>query len=158
VPVYQGKAFTYLGIATLQDVTWGHVFICVIGFLLVFMSFDNLVESFQKQPAKAFYCLLAPSILIAQSYFQAQLPIFYAHTQTVFILYQMVFNTYILKFMVNNMCKKTLSYFNHLELFLPSVAILAAPYFSEAENLLVLRSLLGITVLYYSYIYIALSR
>ena len=70
----------------------------------------------------------------------------------------MVFNTYILKFMVNNMCKKTLSYFNHLELFLPSVAILAAPYFGEAENLLVLRSLLGITVLYYSYIYIALSR
>lgn len=70
----------------------------------------------------------------------------------------MVFNTYVTKFMINNMCKKELSYFRHLELFLPSISILAAPYISVEENLLLLRGLLVLTILYFVYIYIALSR
>lgn len=45
-PVYNTKALTYLGVEALNKVTWGHIFIGVIGLLTVLMSSDNLIESF----------------------------------------------------------------------------------------------------------------
>lgn len=68
-PFYNNPALTYLGVEVLNGVTWGHLFICVIGLLLVLMSFDNLTESFQKKPAKSAFCLIAPALLLTQGYF-----------------------------------------------------------------------------------------